>query len=145
MNTMNATVQGGPNPNPVYRVVLNDAIAVEPFKSVGVEKEQKSGFAKAKQKVSLVGLRVVHGNDKIVAGAIVYVRGDYCASVDARNLYELDGQTFFFLPIKEALMVEYPVPTLFSVPYSPSPFGGTVPSFVPYTISYDNNESPPSR
>jgi hypothetical protein len=85
---------------------MGEMIALEPFKTTALERtDTKSGFTTAKQKVELTPLVVRFGTDKIKAGSTVFVRGDLCASADAKLIYDVDGTKVIFLPVREVKVV----------------------------------------
>jgi hypothetical protein len=88
--------------------VLNNRVAVEPFRTDAVEKTGvKSGFVTVKQKTELTKLQVVFNSGDIKAGDWVYVRGDLCVDANARQIFEIDGKRFILIPLDEIKLVSY--------------------------------------
>jgi len=90
----------------------NNRIAVEPFKSKGLEQKISNGFATITQQVELIPLRVVFGSsptadrDSIHSGSVVYVRGDATRHQWAKEVHEVAGEKFIFLPLDAVVLVD---------------------------------------
>jgi hypothetical protein len=79
--------------------VLNGKVALEPFASTEIQTKNYGGFAVVAQKVQLIPLKVVFGNDEIQEGQTVYVHGDATKHPFANQIHELDGKKYILVPI----------------------------------------------
>lgn len=93
--------------------VPNNKVALSPFPTQSVEKENKGGFVVVKQKVSLTPLRIVFGNENVEGtmvyaptGAVAYVRGDSVTLPWAKEVFEIEGQKFILAPLDAVQLVE---------------------------------------
>lgn len=89
----------------------NGDIACEPFPTASIEKEVKTGFATAKQKVALTPLNVVFGTDKIPEGSMVYVPGDGCMEAWGKRVFEIEGKRIIMVPLSVVKIVRKVVAT----------------------------------
>lgn len=82
-------------------------IAVAPL-TIAIEKEERHGFATAKQKFSLTETVVVFGDKEgsFKPGQKIWVRGDIIVHGFVKEVFELDGKKFFFLPVEHVQLVE---------------------------------------
>ena len=88
--------------------VPNGLIGLEPFKSEVVEKTGTTkGFAVIKQKVELAELKVVFGNDKVMAGSTVFVDAELYATTAGKRVYDIEGQKVIFLPFSEVKLIKH--------------------------------------
>jgi hypothetical protein len=119
--TPTVTVPVSPEGNPTFSVTpnwnnwyytypqyeaINGRIGVEPFTTDAVVKVgTKSAFATMGQKTQLTPLLVVFGTKEISSGWTVFVRGDLCSAVEAKQIFEIDGKSVIFLPVNEIKLV----------------------------------------
>jgi hypothetical protein len=89
---------------------FNNNIACAPFEKKSVETKVSNAFGTVAQKVTLTKLRVIYGNDKIPAGALIYVKGDTMKHVWANEEFEVDGQTVILVPQASVFLVDFPLP-----------------------------------
>lgn len=91
-------------------IVPKNKVALSPFPTTSIEKENKGGFVVVKQKVSLTALRVVFGTTSDVisvpTGSIAYVRGDSVTLPWAKEVFEVAGHQFILAPIDAVQLVE---------------------------------------
>lgn len=92
--------------------VPNKSVALEPFPTLAVEKQIKGGFATAKQKEALYGLKVVFGDEEgnYQPGMTCYVRGEHTPHDWVRKIYEVDGKKFIIVPTMFVAIVEAEFP-----------------------------------
>lgn len=110
---MDQNNQTGEYKTPIF--VANGKVAVEPFKEMAIEKEQRGGLVMAKQKGTLTKLRVVFNSGKefvpesyyFPKGSSVWVRADGYALPWAKEILELDGEKFILIPVDQVLMFQY--------------------------------------
>jgi hypothetical protein len=77
-----------------------------------VEKQNTTGFVTVKNKLTLVPLKVVFGNENVAGPTLyapthstVYVRGDSVTQLWAKEVYEVDGISFILAPIDAVQLV----------------------------------------
>jgi hypothetical protein len=86
-------------------VATNKAVACEPFTKKGVELKVVNGFAEVAHMSSLVGLKVIFGNDEIRPGDTIYVKRDGQKSW-GKDEYEVGDQKVVICPPQFILLVD---------------------------------------
>ncbi len=85
---------------------INDSVGTEPFPTQGVETSGQH-FQFAKQKNSLIPLKVLVGSDKIAVGATVYVtKQSQVEKHWAKAPVEYKGKQVIFVPHVDIQVVE---------------------------------------
>ncbi len=100
----NAKVTGYMQVLPFGAWTVGKVLALEPFPTMSIEKDTRSGFTTIRQKATLTGLRVVFPSEdnRFLAGDTVFVMADNYAQPFAKNVYEQEGKKFILCP--EALI-----------------------------------------
>ncbi len=94
-------------PPPRYGV-LNDRVAAQPFPAQEVKKKVVGGLLEFKIQGSLQGLRVIHGNAKISAGSVIYVRSDCNTTTTwGKQVLSAEGLEFILVPEDAIILVDY--------------------------------------
>lgn len=94
-------------------VSVNKRIAVEPFPSFGIETKNKNAFTTVVQKTDLIPLRVVFASDTLLEvrpGDVVYVRGETQQHQWSKEVFELGGKKFIFIPEDVIVLLNRPTP-----------------------------------
>jgi hypothetical protein len=86
----------------------NKSIACTPFDNKTVETTVSSGFATMKNKQTLTKHTVVYGNEDIPSGAFVYVPAGQAAHSWAKEVFDVSGTSFIFIPVDQIRLVETP-------------------------------------
>lgn len=114
---MTTTVSSTHNPAMTLKVepqfyVPANKVALTPFPTLAVEKQNTSGFVTVKNKLSLVPLKVVFGNENSTGTTIyapthstAFVRGDSVTQLWAKEIYEVDGIQFILAPVDAVQLV----------------------------------------
>lgn len=87
---------------------VDGQLGVEQFKTLEIRAEARSGFAKIEQKHNLTPLKVLIGNNKIPAGATVYVPGEACKAAWASKILKIGDIEFILMPEGFVLVVDVP-------------------------------------
>jgi hypothetical protein len=83
---------------------VNKFLVTEPCPTTSVKVQERKGFAGIEQRVTLTPLRLLAQprSDKlpdwVTVGDIVWVKGDFCATVFAKEVLEMDGVHFILVP-----------------------------------------------
>ncbi len=88
---------------------FNKQIACEPIQNRTVASEIKSGFAVVKNKVELVKLKVIFGDqdEEIAPGDMVYIKGDTVNHPFCKDVFMIEGVPVILIPLQFVQMVEY--------------------------------------
>lgn len=102
------------NPSPNFRSV-NKKVAVEPFPSTSIETKNRAGFTTVIQKTELIPLKVVFSSLTpqglgVDPGHVVYVKGETTQHQWAKEVFELDGKKFIFIPEESVVLVDFNPP-----------------------------------
>lgn len=120
---------------------MNDCVAVEPFpKTDAPVQVAKSGFVRDIRRGSLVGLKVIHGNNDFPVGAILYTKSENAIQPWAKDVLELNGVSFIMIPKTAVLLREYSSTTATATAtYTPyAPYGsGLSPAQTTQTAPFD--------
>jgi hypothetical protein len=95
----NYSVKGG------LRYVANNRVACEPIKFTAAELVGTS-FKVSKQKIEMLKVRVVWGNERYAPNSFVYVQGTIKTLPWVNEIYELDGLKFILVPESVIQMVD---------------------------------------
>lgn len=97
--------------DPQFYVPVNK-VALTPFPTLAVEKQNTTGFVTVKNKLTLVPLKVVFGNENADGTPIyapthstAFVRGDSVTQPWAKEVYEVNGIQFIIAPIDAVQLV----------------------------------------
>jgi len=100
--------------NPVLQLkqyeAFNKHIGCEPWpeEEQQVQAEVRGGFARAKQKMTLRGLKVVIGNSNYPVGSYVFVNGEHYIATWAQRVYEVsDSLKIILVPTDIIEFVRY--------------------------------------
>lgn len=86
----------------------NNAVACLPLESTALE-SRGTGFKTFVQKTSLLKTKVVYGNEKILPGSVVYVRGDVISMAWTKEVYEdIGGNKIVLVPEDRIVLVQKP-------------------------------------
>lgn len=88
---------------------VNNYIAVEPFPERNVKHVAlKGGLIGVSQKVELIGLKAIFGDDKgtVSPGDVVFVRADLYANEAYNTVFNVADKSFILLPVSVAVMVD---------------------------------------
>jgi hypothetical protein len=82
--------------------VPNNCIACEPFASLAIQTENRTGFVMVKQRSSLLKTKVIFGNGEYVPGDEIYISAqDTAAHPYCKEVFEAEGFKFILVPVAQ--------------------------------------------